>query len=222
MTVSIMFWRSAACGLVLGAACGLAAAQTIYRIVGPDGKVTFSDKPPTDATKASTTTAGGRPVAVPGDAVLPFELRQVVARYPVTLYSGAACAPCDSGRILLQGRGIPFNEYTVTTPEDAEALQRLSGAGNLPFLTIGAQKIKGFSVAEWTQFLNAANYPATPILPQNYRAPAPRPLVVVQKPPAPKAEDAAGREQEKETTEERTDAPQTNEPGPSNPLGIKF
>ena len=222
MTLSTLFWRSAACGLVLGAASGLAAAQTIYRIVGPDGKVTFSDKPPSDATKASTTTAGGRPVAAPADAVLPFELRQVVARYPVTLYAGAACAPCNSGRILLQSRGIPFNEYTVSTPEDAEALQRLSGAGNLPFLTIGAQKIKGFSEAEWTQFLNAANYPATSVLPQNYRSPAPRPLVVVQKPPAPKPEESPAREQEKETTEERTDTPETNAPNPSNPLGIKF
>jgi glutaredoxin len=225
MTVSSMFWRSAAWGLVLGTACGFAAAQTIYRIVGPDGKVTFSDKPPNDATKASTTTSGGRPVAGPGDAVLPFELRQVVARYPVTLYagaSGAACAPCNSGRILLQSRGIPFNEYTVSTPEDAEALQRLSGASSLPFLTIGAQKIKGFSEAEWTQFLNAANYPASSILPQNYRSPAARPLVVVQKPPAPKAEESAGREQEKETPENRTDTPETNEPNPSNPLGIKF
>ena len=222
MTVSIRFWRTVAGGLVLGAACGIATAQTIYRIVGPDGKVTFSDKPPTDATKGSTTTAGGRPVAGPGDAVLPFELRQAVARYPVTLYAGAACAPCNSGRILLQSRGIPFNEYTVSTPEDAEALQRLSGAANLPFLTIGAQKIKGFSEAEWTQFLNAANYPAASVLPQNYRPPAPRPLVVVQKPPAPKAEETAGREQEKETPEGRAEVPETNEPNPSNPLGIKF
>lgn len=222
MTVSIAFWRSAACVLVLGAACGLAAAQTIYRIVGPDGKVTFSDKPPADASKGSATTAGGRPVAGPGDAVLPFELRQVVARYPVTLYAGAACAPCNSGRILLQSRGIPFTEYTVSTPEDAEALQRLSGAANLPFLTIGAQKIKGFSEAEWTQFLNAANYPATSVLPQNYRPPAPRPLVVVQKPPAPKTEETAGREQEKDTPEEAADTPDTSAPNPSNPLGIKF
>lgn len=222
MTMSITFWRVVASGLVLGTACGIAMAQTIYRIVGPDGKVTFSDKPPTDATKGSTTTAAGRPVSSPGDAVLPFELRQAVARYPVTLYAGAACAPCNSGRILLQSRGIPFNEYTVSTAEDAEALQRLSGAANLPFLTIGAQKIKGFSEAEWTQFLNAASYPAVSALPQNYRLPAPRPLVLVQKPAAPKAQETAGREQEKEATEDRADAPEANQPNPSNPLGIKF
>ncbi|MBP6851461.1 MAG: glutaredoxin family protein [Rhodoferax sp.] len=222
MTVTIRFWRSVAGGLVLGAACGLVAAQTIYRIVGPDGKVTFSDKPPTDATRGSATTAAGKPVAAVTEAVLPFELRQVIARYPVTLYAGAGCAPCNSGRILLQSRGIPFTEYSVATAEDAEALQRLSGANNLPFLTIGAQKIKGFSEAEWSQFLNAANYPATSLLPQNYRQPAPRPLVAVQKPPPAKAEEASGREQEKDTPQERAEPAESNDPNPSNPTGIKF
>ena len=46
MTVSSMFWRSAAWGLVLGTACGLAAAQTIYRIVGPDGNPPKPGQPP--------------------------------------------------------------------------------------------------------------------------------------------------------------------------------
>ena len=35
-----------------------APAQTVYRIVGPDGKVTFSDKAPVDD-KSKVTTAGG-------------------------------------------------------------------------------------------------------------------------------------------------------------------
>ncbi|MFO1194507.1 MAG: glutaredoxin family protein [Rhodoferax sp.] len=223
MNTSNAGWGPAALALVLGLLCGTAGAQTIYRIVGPDGKVTFSDKPPADAAKATATTASGKPLGPTGaDATLPFELRQVVARFPVTLYAGASCVPCNSGRLLLQSRGIPFNEYTVSTQEDVEALQRLSGNNNLPFLTIGAQKIRGFSEAEWTQFLNAANYPATSVLPQNYRMPPPRPLVVVQKPPAAKGEETAGREQEKDKPEERNTPAETSEPNASNPLGIKF
>jgi len=222
MTVSIAFWKSAACALVLGTIAGLAAAQTIYRIVGPDGRVTFSDKPPADSSKATASTAGGKPVASATDAVLPFELRQVVARYPVTLFAGAACAPCNSGRILLQSRGIPFIEYSVSTSEDAEALQRLSGNNNLPFLTIGTQKIRGYSEAEWSQFLNAANYPASSLLPQNYRSAPARPLVAVQKPAAPKTEEAGAGEQEKDRSQERTEPAESNEPNVTNPLGIKF
>ena len=60
------------------------------------------------------------------------------------------------------------------------------------------------------------------MLPQNYRMPPPRPLVVVQKPPAAKGEETAGREQEKDKPEERNTPAETSEPNASNPLGIKF
>ena len=84
--------------LALASSATTVAAQTIYRITGPDGKVTFSDKPPASAdAKATATTASGRALGAPDNAALPFELRQVAARYPVALYSGANCAPCSSG-----------------------------------------------------------------------------------------------------------------------------
>jgi glutaredoxin len=198
-------------------------AQAVYRIVGPDGKVTFSDKAPVAAsanvTARSTT---GKPVDVnPQNATLSYELRQVVARYPVTLYSGAGCVPCNAGRLLLQGRGIPYTEYTVSSPEDAEALQRISGDKSLPFLTVGSQKIKGYSEAEWTQFLNAASYPPTSRLPGNFSYPAPKALVSTQKiSPVPDAAEA------REAGEAPTVAAPSTQPstrvGPSNPAGIKF
>ena len=55
------------------------------------------------------------------------ELRQVATRYPVVLYTGDNCAPCNSGRNLLNARGVPYTEKTVTTNEDAEALKRMAG-----------------------------------------------------------------------------------------------
>ncbi len=36
-------------GLVLVAAAGLASGATVYRSVGPDGQVIYSDKPPADS-----------------------------------------------------------------------------------------------------------------------------------------------------------------------------
>jgi glutaredoxin len=201
---------------------GAAQAQMVYRIVGPDGKVTFSDKAPLDASKATAASASGKPVSAAG-AGLPYELRRVSGRYPVTLYSGAGCAPCNSGRLLLQGRGIPFTENTVSTPEDTEALKRISGDNSLPFLTIGGQKIKGFSESEWVQFLNAANYPATSLLPASYRNPPPRPLVSAQKPATAQGQTEAQANSDEKPAEREPDAPQ---PQPSansaNPTGIKF
>ncbi len=208
-----------ACCLLFGLNASQAHAQTIYRIVGPDGKVSFSDKPPADAAAATATNASGKAVAAV-DNVLPYELRQVVNRYPVTLYSGATCAPCNSGRILLQSRGIPFTEFTISTNEDVEALQRISGDNSLPFLTVGGQKIKGYSEAEWVQFLNAANYPLTSSLPPNYRSAAAKPLVTMQRPaPAPNQASVATASEEKPPVADPIPAPTSN---PSNPGGIKF
>ena len=169
---------------------GHAHAQTIYRVVGADGKISFSDKPPATADKSTVTGTGSKAVSDSG-AALPFELRQVTSQYPVTLYTASNCAPCNSGRTLLSGRGIPFTEKTITTPDDTEALQRLSGDNSLPFMTIGGQQLKGFSEAEWVQFLDAAGYPKSSQLPPGYRHSAATPLVVLKKPaPVAKPDDA--------------------------------
>lgn len=157
-----------------------AHAQAIYRTVDADGRVTFSDQAPKSGESASTLGASGRPASA-GGPELPFELRQVVGKYPVTLYTSNDCTPCSAGRNLLTARGIPYTEKTVTSAQDSEALQRISGESSLPFLTIGAQQIKGYSDVEWTQFLSAAGYPTSSILPAGYRNPAPAPLVASQK-----------------------------------------
>ena len=191
-----------------------AHAQTVYRIVGADGKVTFSDKPPvTRDDKTTATGRGGKALDI-GSAPLPYELCQVVGRFPVTLYTSTNCVPCGSGRNLLTNRGIPFSERTVTTNEDVQALTRVSGENSLPFLTIGGQKIKGYSDSEWTQYLDAAGYPSTSKLPVNYRSPAASPLVAIQKPEvvAPPAGTAAAP---------AAPAPAA-ENSDSNPAGIRF
>ena len=205
--------------LSLGAALP-AAAQGVYRIVGPDGRVTFSDQPPPASAAAPTARPGSTSAAAGGGAALPFELRQVASRYPVVLYTGNDCAPCNSGRNLLNARGIPYTEKTVTTADDAEALKRLAGEASLPFLTIGGQRLRGFSDAEWTQYLNAAGYPAQSALPPGYRRAAPSPLVAVTAVApagggAPSASDA-GAQAPAAPAEVPVEAPA------NNPAGIRF
>lgn len=191
--------------------CAAASSQTIYRIVDSEGRVTFSDKAPATNETATTLGIGGRAVAA-STAALPPELRQAVSKFPVTLYTGANCLPCGQGRELLNGRGIPYTEKTIITPEDAAALQRISGSGSLPLLTIGSQQIKGFSDLEWTQFLDAAAYPASSALPTGYRNPLPTSLVAVQKAAPANPSDAS---------QNQTPVTPANA-GPSNPAGISF
>ena len=200
-----------------------ANAQQVYRIVGPDGRVTFSDRAPTPppgaatakgsaaATTAATTatgttaatatrtagdvaaTAGASPPQQADPAAgLPYGLREVAQRFPVTLYTSKDCPPCNAARSLLSARGIPFAEKTVETSADIAALRKISGESSLPFATVGSQFLKGFSPSEWSGYLDAAAYPAQNQLPANYRPAAPAPLVAIQTAAAPAGAASAG------------------------------
>lgn len=183
------------CALLLAA--GLPAAAQ-YKVVGPDGKVTYTDRPPTGAeNKISPLTRDTRPLpadpATGGNANLPSDLRQVATRYPVVLYASAECEPCDLARKLLQGRGIPFNEQRVATEEDAEAMTRLTGGRVVPTLTVGTQALRGLAEGDWHAYLDAAGYPKESRLPRNFAAPAAKPLTErkVAARPAPRRAEAA-------------------------------
>ena len=211
--------RLAVVGLVIGLAAAPVLAQGVYRIVGPDGRVTYSDQPPPANVNARPVGSATANSAASANAQLPFELRQVSSRYPVTLYTSADCAPCNSGRNLLNSRGVPYVEKTVNTAQDTEALKRLSGETSLPFLTIGTQQIKGYSDAEWTQFMDAAGYPKQSVLPANYRRPAPSPLVAVKAAEPAGSTPAAPVGNRRQTPSE---APVPVAPPADNPAGIRF
>jgi glutaredoxin len=200
-------------GLALLLVAAGAMAQPIYRNVDKNGKVTFSDRAPTASTEPAAGPQAG--VTAPAIAGLPYELRQVAQRYPVTLYSSEDCAPCGDARTLLTTRGIPFEERTVKSNEEVEALQRLSSQTSLPLLTIGSQQLKGYSDTAWSQYLDAAGYPKSNSLPAGYRNAPARPLVAQQAAPAPRAAAAPA-------AQPAPPAPAPSDPGAGNPAGIKF
>jgi len=154
--------------IVLALSAGAAHAQ-LYKWVGPDGRITYSDTPPPAAAKVETKPIGS--AAPASGAALPYELAQAVRNHPVTLYSTANCIPCDDGRKLLNDRGVPFTEKTVSTNEDIAALRAAGGDGNLPLLTVGRTPQHGFEPGAWNTALTAAGYPASSQLPKSYRNP---------------------------------------------------
>ena len=198
-----------------------AQAQGVYRIVGPDGRVTFSDRAPNAAQaqpSAPPLPANAASGATTGSA-LPYALRQVAERYPVTLYSGKDCEPCDEAREYLRGRGIPFGERTIETSADVSALKNLSGQEGLPFATIGNQHLKGFAADNWSQYLNAAGYPTQSKLPRGYQAAAARPLTTPA--PAPASASPAPAAQ-RPAAPQAPVAPQPGTRTADNPAGLRF
>jgi len=177
---------SLALGLLAGHS--MSQAQAVYRIVSPDGKITFSDQPPSSASqgKVEPRKAG---TGEAGSGNFPFALRQAVGKYPVTLYTANDCSPCSAARAMLTRRGVPFTERTISTQEDLDSLKRLTGEGTVPVATIGSQRLRGFSDVEWAQTLSAAGYPEASQLPPGYRQAPPTPLVAIAPAPAPKEEE---------------------------------
>ena len=148
-----------------------------YKVIGADGKVTYTDRMPNPGDgQARALNARNAPVAV--EPELPLELRQVATRYPVTLYTTTGtCEPCQSGRTLLRQRGIPYVEKQVLGIEDSQALEKLSGGRDAPTLSIGSQIVRGMSADLWNSYLDAAGYPRESKLPSNYTYKAPTPIV---------------------------------------------
>ncbi len=171
--VRLFPFTGVALGLLM--ASGQAAAQ--YKLVGPDGSVTYTDRPPlTSNVKVTSMARSGAKAPSAAEATLPTELRTAVQRHPVTLYTGTDCAPCDTGRKLLQQRGVPYSERRVITEDDAAALERLVGGRTLPALSIGAQPLRGLSETDWTAYLDVAGYPRENKLPRNWVQPDVTPL----------------------------------------------
>ena len=197
---------------VLLAVAALVAATPLYaqfKVVGPDGKVTYTDRPPAP-TSGKVTELGGRGSVAAESTTLPLELRQPAGRYPVTLYaSTGTCDPCESARQLLRRRGIPYSERSVQSPEDADALERLSGGRDSPTLSIGSQTLRGLAPEVWNSYLDAAGYPRESRLPPNYQYAPATPLVA----------RATPRPAEAAPSEERATGAPVAPPGNSN---IKF
>ena len=196
-------------------ASGASHAQNLYRSVGPDGQVTYSDRAVNSNAKARTETTGSAESSASANAQLPYELRQTASRYPVMIYTGKDCLPCDEARSLLQSRGIPYGERTIETTNDVAALKKLSGQDNLPFATIGNQHLKGFGSDSWTQYLNAAGYPAQSQLPKTYKAAAAKPLT------APTVAAEPQKNLERPAVREPA-AAAPGAPTQNNPAGLRF
>ncbi len=153
-------------------------AAALYKVVGPDGRVTYTDQSPAGSgSRISTLDAAGGTVEVPATNALPRDLRKATERFPVTLYVTKDCAPCDSARQLLIQRGVPFTEKRVTSADDAAALERAIGARSVPALTVGAQVLRGLSQTDWSVYLDAAGYPRESRLPKGWQQPDATPLV---------------------------------------------
>src|SRR6266699_384420 len=141
--------------LVLALAAGaVAAQQQLYRWTDERGRLHVADTPPPPGAKdvhqwrvtASSAAESGSE---------PYVLRQARKESPVTLYTAADCEPCNDARKLLNSRGIPFKEVSVTEKE-VNDLVKLAGSASVPVIVVGNATQKGFEERTYHGILDAA------------------------------------------------------------------
>ncbi|MEB0138149.1 MULTISPECIES: glutaredoxin family protein [unclassified Undibacterium] len=190
-----------------------AATQAeVYKSVGPDGSVTYSDTPPPPGRVLLEKKSLPNAEANPGFS---YELALAASTQPVILYSMANCPPCVDGAKLLKAAGIPFLEQTISTPPEQERLKQLGGDSQLPFLTIGSKKLHAFNPDEWKAALKLAGYPAANRLPADYRYPAPQRLL-------PAGPSAASGNSNSKSNSKSNNPPPTAAPKPGTDHDFRF
>src|SRR2546430_2276088 len=177
-----MILKRVGVALVLALAAGaVVAQQQLYRWTDEKDRLHVADTPPPPGAKdvhqwrviASSAAEGGSE---------PYALRQARKESPVTLYTAADCDPCNDARKLLNSRGIPFKEVSVTEKE-VNDLVKLSGSASVPVIVVGSATQKGFEESIYQRLLDDAGYPKAGML-------APR----SQQPPTPGAKPAPAEE----------------------------
>ena len=160
------------CAFVVG------AGAQVYRWTDAQGRTHVTDTPPPASaktvTKSGAATAATSAATPQPAAQEPFAVQQAKAKFPVTLYTVPDCEGCNAARKLLNARGVPFKETSMTEAAQMEEFKQVVGGNTVPALIVGSTVQKGFEETAYQRLLDAAGYPATGILPpRNQAAPAP-------------------------------------------------
>lgn len=122
--------RMLTCMLLLGASAAAAAAQ-VYKVVGPDGKVSFTDRPPASTEVNLHLMRSGVPLALPPTRTIAQELeaRQAGAASGTPVNEEAARAAREKARLqstlrILLGRIALFDSAGAMCSEGQPATVR--------------------------------------------------------------------------------------------------
>ena len=136
--------------LLIFALIGLEAQADIYKLIGADGKVTYTDKEPQSpgakSEKLNIRTYSGAPSV--------STLESSVGK--VTILSAQWCGVCTRAKTYMKSRNIAFEEWDIDKSDYARSKMNQLGARGVPVILVGNQKMVGFSEAGLDAMLKKA------------------------------------------------------------------
>lgn len=133
-------------------------AATVYRSVGPDGQVVYSDKPPADGKIEKTLSFVDLPSTPMPESVLKYRdelqksmkkrLSEVGTRLDTSgpvIFTAVWCGYCTRAKSYLAEKRITYQEYDIDTPNGMRAYVEAGGGRGVPVMLWNNQKVQGFS-----------------------------------------------------------------------------
>ncbi len=144
--------------LVLGALLSTAVlAQSLYKSIGPDGKVVYSDHPPTGGRVVKTMQFNNLPSSSLSAAKLEQVRRQkaskqaAIASDQAVIYTTSWCGYCKKAKAYMASKGISYREVDIETESGLAAYAQAGGGEGVPLLQYRGETVRGFSVEGYDQ-----------------------------------------------------------------------
>jgi glutaredoxin len=150
----------------------ITADATVYKTVGPDGKVIYTDQPPADPKTAATLNIAEQPSSPLPASVLKYQeqlaksadkrlrepapVRANLSATP-TLFSAAWCGYCRKAKGYMASHKITFQEIDIDTESGARAYFEAGGRSGVPMLIVDGRVTRGFSESTYDQVFAKAN-----------------------------------------------------------------
>lgn len=132
-------------------------ADTVYRSVGPDGKVTYSQRPPADGKIDKTLVIQNLPSTPLPEATQRYRaelMKSMNKKFtdaakpyygPARLFSAQWCGYCKQAKIYLAEKGISYREYDIDTQEGMRAFVEVGETRGVPVILANGKRVQGFS-----------------------------------------------------------------------------
>lgn len=144
---------------------GPALAATLYKSVGPDGRVSYSDQPPANGQVQKTLSFTELPSSPLPEAVLRYReglekgvqkrLEELARSRSATLqlFTAQWCGYCRQAKAYLAEKGIGYSELDVDSTEGQQAYAALGRGSGVPLLAWKGERLQGYSRGSYDQFL---------------------------------------------------------------------
>jgi glutaredoxin len=130
-----------------------ANAGTVYKVVGPDGKIAYSDQEPEKGQSSKALNFNDLPSSpvppLPAELNKPKTAQQsrppsVEVQSRNVIFTASWCGYCKKAKAYLRNKGVSVGELDIDTPSGRDTYRKAGGSG-IPLLLYQGRRVQGFS-----------------------------------------------------------------------------